>query len=56
MEMHTIFLLENLKRRSHSEYLGIDGWIVFEGSSGKQRGKVWIECIWFKIGGSNRLL
>jgi len=54
-EMHTIFLLENLKGRDHLEDLDIDGnildWIV-----GIQVRKEWTGCFWFRIGTSGGLL
>jgi len=37
--MHTIFWLENLKRRCHSGDLGMDGKIVFNISYGDRLGR-----------------
>jgi hypothetical protein len=37
-EMHTVFWLENLKRRDHSEELGIDGRIILERIIQKYKG------------------
>jgi hypothetical protein len=54
--MYTIFLLENLKGRDHSEDLGVNGRIIFECILGKQGGKVWTEFIWLRIGTSGWLL
>jgi hypothetical protein len=54
--MHTTFLLENLKGRDHSEYLGIDGKIILEWILGKKGGKLWTGCIWLRIGTSGGLL
>jgi len=54
--MYTIFWLENLKGRDHSEELGIDGKIIIEWILGKKSGKVWTEGIWLRIGISGRLL
>jgi hypothetical protein len=55
LEIHTIFWLENLKGRDHSEDVGIDEktseWII-----GKKHGKVWTGFIWLGIGTSDGLL
>jgi hypothetical protein len=39
--MHSIFWLENLKRRDHSEDLGIDGRVILECILGEYGGKMW---------------
>jgi hypothetical protein len=54
--MHTIYWLENLKGRDHSEDLGIDGKIILEWILGKQGGEVWTGFIWLRIGTSGGLL
>jgi hypothetical protein len=47
--MHAVFWLKNLKGRDHSEDPGVD-----EGYQnylrGKYGGKLWIGCIWLRIG------
>jgi len=37
-EIHTKFLSENLKRKDHSEDLGVDGKIISERNLGKKGG------------------
>jgi len=54
--MHTIFLFQNLKGKYHSEDLGVDGREILQWILGKQGGKVWTGCIWFRIGTSGGLL
>jgi len=54
--MHTIFWLEGLKGRHHSEDLGVDGRIILEWILGKQDRKIWIALIWFRIRTSGGLL
>jgi hypothetical protein len=54
--MHTIFWLENVKGRDHSEDIGVDGRIILEWTLGKQGTKVWNGCIWLRIGASGELL
>jgi hypothetical protein len=54
--MHTVFWLENLKGRDHSEDLGVDGRIILEWILGKYGEKVWDGCIWIRIGTSGELL
>jgi hypothetical protein len=39
--MHTIFWLENLKGRVHSEDIGVAERIILKLILGKQNGKVW---------------
>jgi hypothetical protein len=39
--MHTIFWLENLTGRDHSEDIGVDGKIILEWILAKEGGKVW---------------
>jgi hypothetical protein len=53
--MYRIFWLENLKRRDHTEDLGVDGEIILE-CLGNEDGRVWIGCIWLSTGTSGRLL
>jgi hypothetical protein len=47
--MLTIFWLENLKGRDHSEDLGVDGWIILEWILRKQGGKVQTGFVWLKV-------
>jgi hypothetical protein len=54
--VHTIFWLENLKRRDYSEDLGIDGGIILESVLGKSGGKLWTGCIWLRTVTSDGLL
>jgi hypothetical protein len=54
--MHTIFWLQNLKRREHSEDLGVDGKITSECILEKYGGKVWTGFIWLRIGTTGGLL
>jgi hypothetical protein len=44
-----IFVL-TLKGRDYSEYVSVDGMIIMERILGKQGVKVWIKCIWLRIG------
>jgi hypothetical protein len=46
--MLTVFWLENLKERDHSEDQPVDGRIILE--------YVWNGCIWLRIGSSGGLL
>jgi hypothetical protein len=55
-EMHTKFLLENLKGRDHMEDLGIDRRIILEWILKKQVGRVWNEFIWLRTGTSDRFM
>jgi hypothetical protein len=43
--MYTVFWLENLKGRDHSEDLSVDGKIILERILGRYGGKVWTGCI-----------
>jgi hypothetical protein len=52
--MHTLFWLENLKGRDHSEDLNVDGKIL-ERISGRVGRKVWTGYIWLRIGTSGGL-
>jgi hypothetical protein len=45
-----------MKTRDHSEDLGVDGKIIFKRILGKQGGKVWIGCIWLRMGNGGGLL
>jgi hypothetical protein len=54
--MCTKFWSDNLKGRRHSEDLGVDGEMIFEGILGKQGGKVWTGIIWLRIGSSGGFL
>jgi hypothetical protein len=49
MEMHTQFWSENVKKRDHSEDLGVDGNIILEWFLRKEGGKVWTEGIWLRV-------
>jgi hypothetical protein len=53
---NTIFLLENLKGRDHSEDLGVDGRITLECIFEKLNVKMWTGFIWFRIRSSGGLL
>jgi hypothetical protein len=44
--------LENLKGKDHSENPDVDGTIILEWILGEWGGKVWIGCIWLRIGTS----
>jgi hypothetical protein len=44
--------LGNLKERDNSENTVIDGKIILQWLLGKLGRKVWIECIWLRIGTS----
>jgi hypothetical protein len=50
--MHTVFWLENLSVRDHSDDLGVDGRILL----GTLDGKMWAGCIWLRIGTSGGIL
>jgi len=54
--MHTVFWLENLKGRDHSEDLGVDGRVILEWISEKYGGKVWTGFMWFRIEANDWLL
>jgi hypothetical protein len=54
--MSTVFWLENLQRRDHSEELDADLRIILEWILRKQGGKVWTGCIWLRIRTSGRFL
>jgi len=54
--MHTKFWSENLKKRHHSEDLGVDGRIILERILGKHGGEVWTGCMRLSIGASGGLL
>jgi len=49
-------LVGNLKRREHSEDLGVVGRVILEGILRKQVGRVWTDFIWPRIGTSGGLL
>jgi hypothetical protein len=51
--MQTIFCLENLKRRGHSENLDVDENIILEEILGKYGEK---RCIWLRIGARGGLV
>jgi hypothetical protein len=42
--------------KNHSEDLVVDGRILLEWLLEKQGGRVWIRCIWLRIGSSGRIL
>jgi hypothetical protein len=46
--MHTIFWLENPKRRDHSGDLGVGGKIILELISGRYGRKLWTGFIWLR--------
>jgi hypothetical protein len=54
--MHTKFWSGNLKGRDHSENLEVNERIISELILEKQGGKMWIGCIWLRIGTSGGLL
>jgi hypothetical protein len=54
--INTIFYLENLKGRDHTEHLEVDGRITLELNLMKKNGKLWNRCIWLRIGTSGGLL
>jgi hypothetical protein len=54
--MHTVFWLENLKGRDHSEDIEVDGRIILEWILGKKGGNAWTEFIWLRIGFGGGLL
>jgi hypothetical protein len=45
----TVFWVENLRGRNHSEDLGVDGGIILEWILGKWGGKVWTGCILLRM-------
>jgi hypothetical protein len=47
--MRTIFWLESLKERDHSEDLRIDGRIILKGYFGNIGCRVWIGFTWHRI-------
>jgi hypothetical protein len=47
---------EHVKEGNKLEDLGVDGKIILEWILEKQGGKVWIGCIWLRIGTSGGLL
>jgi hypothetical protein len=51
-DMITIFWLEKLKGRDHSEDLGVDGRIILEWILGKYNGRVWTRVFWLRTGTS----
>jgi hypothetical protein len=54
--MHTIIWLKNLKGRDILDDLGVDGKIILDWILGTHGGKVWIGCIWLRIGTRGGLL
>jgi len=55
LEMHTKFSSEKLKRRDHSEELGVDGRIILGWILSKWGGNVCTGCIWLRIETSGKL-
>jgi hypothetical protein len=55
-EMVTVFWLENLKGRDHSEDLDVDGRIILEWILGTYGRKVWTGFILLRIEASGKLL
>jgi len=47
--MHTIFRLKSLKGEDPSEDEDVNSRIILEWTLGKQGGKGWTGCIWFRI-------
>jgi hypothetical protein len=47
---------KNLKRRDHSEDLGVDGKIISERILGKQGGNMQTGCIWLRTGANSGIL
>jgi hypothetical protein len=56
LEMHTKFLLKNLKGRGYWEDLGVDGNIILEWILEKLGVSVWTRFSWLRIGTSCWLL
>jgi len=54
--MHTLFWMDNMKGRDHSENLDVDGKIILEWIIGKYGGKVWTGFIWLSMWTSGGLL
>jgi hypothetical protein len=54
--MLTTLWSKNLKGRDYSEDLNVDGKITLEWVIEKYGGKVWIGCIWHRMGTVGRLL
>jgi hypothetical protein len=56
-EMRTVYKIwsENLKGRDHLEDLGLGGKIMLDWILRRRSGKVWIGCIWLRIGTSGGL-
>jgi hypothetical protein len=55
-KLDTQLLEYNVKRREHSEDLGVDGKIILERILGKQGGKIWTGCVSLRTGISGGLL
>jgi len=53
--MHMSLVGKKLKRRDHSEVLGVDGRIMLEWILEKLCGMVWTGFIWLRIGTSSGL-
>jgi hypothetical protein len=54
-EMHTIFWLENLKRRDRLKDLDVGGKIILEWILGEYGRRAWTWFIWLRIGTSGKL-
>jgi hypothetical protein len=54
--MYTKFWFQNLKKRYHSEDVGVDGRIILKWILNKLHGEMWTGFIWLWIGTSGRLL
>jgi hypothetical protein len=54
--MRTKFWLKNQTERDHSDDLGVDGKMIVELILRKYGGKLWIGCIWLRIGTSGGLM
>jgi hypothetical protein len=54
--MYTKFWSENLKRKDHSEYLGINRRIIIEWILQKQARMLWTGFNWLRIGINGRFL